>query len=159
RPSEARSSRECSPSTGIRHRPARARPRPVSARCREDRRRALLLQRHRRGTRHRTPGPPSHLPAAATRCKGCSGTERALSPRTEFFMNSLRGAFPIAVASSIGAVLLYGLAGSLQAQASPPAVTLFENVRIFDGTNGRLSGPSHVLVRGNRIERISTTPI
>jgi imidazolonepropionase-like amidohydrolase len=73
-------------------------------------------------------------------------------------MNSLRVGFPIAVASSIGAVLLHALA-SLHAQASPPAVTLFENVRIFDGTNGRLSGPSHVLVRGNRIERISATPI
>jgi len=38
-------------------------------------------------------------------------------------------------------------------------VTLFENVRIFDGTNGRLSDPSSVLVRGHRIERISATPI
>ena len=74
-------------------------------------------------------------------------------------MNSLREPIAFAVASSIGAVLLYGLTGSLHAQASPPAVTLFDNVRIFDGTNGRLSGPSHVLVRGNRIERISATPI
>ena len=39
------------------------------------------------------------------------------------------------------------------------AVTLFQNVRIFDGKSGRLPGPSHVLVRGNRIERISATPI
>src|SRR5215831_13320340 len=41
----------------------------------------------------------------------------------------------------------------------PPPVTLFQNVRIFDGTSSRLSGPSYVLVRGNRIERISVTPI
>jgi imidazolonepropionase-like amidohydrolase len=40
---------------------------------------------------------------------------------------------------------------------SPPV--LFENVRIFDGKSAALSGPSHVLVRGNVIERISTAPI
>jgi imidazolonepropionase-like amidohydrolase len=39
------------------------------------------------------------------------------------------------------------------------AVTHFQNVRIFDGKSGRVSGPSHVLVRGNVIERISATPI
>jgi imidazolonepropionase-like amidohydrolase len=36
---------------------------------------------------------------------------------------------------------------------------LIQNVRIFDGTGRQLSGPSHVLVRGNRIERISSAPI
>lgn len=39
------------------------------------------------------------------------------------------------------------------------AITLFQNVRIFDGTGTQLSAPSFVLVRGNRIEKISTTPI
>jgi imidazolonepropionase-like amidohydrolase len=38
-------------------------------------------------------------------------------------------------------------------------VTLFQNVRIFDGRNATLSGPSDVLIRGNIIERISTSPI
>jgi imidazolonepropionase-like amidohydrolase len=38
-----------------------------------------------------------------------------------------------------------------------PPVTLFRDVRVFNGKE--LSGPSHVLVRGNLIERISTTPI
>jgi imidazolonepropionase-like amidohydrolase len=38
-------------------------------------------------------------------------------------------------------------------------VTVFRNVRIFDGKSGALSGPSSVLVRGNRIERISTGPV
>lgn len=42
------------------------------------------------------------------------------------------------------------------AQAGAQA-TLFRNVRIFDGKSATLSGPSGVLVRGNRIERISTT--
>jgi imidazolonepropionase-like amidohydrolase len=43
----------------------------------------------------------------------------------------------------------------------PPsgAVVAFENVRVFDGISGQLSGPSNVLVRGNTIERISTAPI
>ncbi|RDI97514.1 amidohydrolase family protein [Dyella solisilvae] len=46
--------------------------------------------------------------------------------------------------------------GSTPAQ---PAQVLFENVRIFDGTGAALSGPANVLVRGNRIERISTGPV
>jgi imidazolonepropionase-like amidohydrolase len=40
-----------------------------------------------------------------------------------------------------------------------PATVLFENVRVFDGKAGSLSAPTNVLVRGNVIERISTTPI
>jgi imidazolonepropionase-like amidohydrolase len=45
---------------------------------------------------------------------------------------------------------------ALHAQAP---VTLFQNVRIFDGTSAALSAPSNVLVRGNRIEKISPDPI
>src|SRR5215471_18195306 len=37
--------------------------------------------------------------------------------------------------------------------------TLFQKVRIFDGKSSDLSAPSNVLVRANRIERISTSPI
>jgi imidazolonepropionase-like amidohydrolase len=37
--------------------------------------------------------------------------------------------------------------------------TLFQNVRIFDGHSSSLSAPSNVLVRGNKIEQISTSPI
>ena len=39
------------------------------------------------------------------------------------------------------------------------AVTVIENVRIFDGTHPSLSAPSNVLIRGNVIEKISTGPI
>ncbi|MEI7745723.1 MAG: amidohydrolase family protein [Chloroflexota bacterium] len=39
--------------------------------------------------------------------------------------------------------------------AAPGPVTLFQNVRVFDGKGGAVSGPSDVLVRGNKIERIS----
>ncbi len=47
------------------------------------------------------------------------------------------------------------------ASATPAggAVTLFQNVRIFDGKSSALSAPSNVLVRGNTIERIATGPI
>jgi imidazolonepropionase-like amidohydrolase len=54
------------------------------------------------------------------------------------------------------AVCLYTLA---PAAAQQGAVTVFENVRIFDGKSPTLSPPSNVLVRGNIIERISTAPI
>ena len=38
-------------------------------------------------------------------------------------------------------------------------MTLFENVRIFDGKSGAISAVSNVLVKGNTIERISAAPI
>ncbi len=47
----------------------------------------------------------------------------------------------------------------LLAQSPPPAAVVFENVRIFNGTSGQLSGPSNVLVVGNIIKTISSTPI
>ncbi len=47
----------------------------------------------------------------------------------------------------------------LAASGEPRSVTLFQNVRIFPGKGTELSGPSHVLVRGNQIEKISTLPI
>ena len=47
-----------------------------------------------------------------------------------------------------------------RAQNAPSeAATLFQNVRVFDGKSAELSGPSNVLVRGNTIERISTSSI
>jgi imidazolonepropionase-like amidohydrolase len=49
-------------------------------------------------------------------------------------------------------------AGELVRGAQMP-VTLFTDVRIFDGRHGALSGPLHVLVKGNRIARVSATPI
>ncbi|MCK1655605.1 amidohydrolase family protein [Bradyrhizobium sp. 149] len=39
------------------------------------------------------------------------------------------------------------------------AVTVFEDVRIFDGRSHALSAPSNVLIRGNIIERIAIAPI
>jgi imidazolonepropionase-like amidohydrolase len=49
----------------------------------------------------------------------------------------------------------------LQPPATPVSgqLTLFQNVRVFDGKTAALSAPSNVLVKGNAIERISTSPI
>lgn len=54
------------------------------------------------------------------------------------------------------ALLLAGLVAGIPAAAG---AVLFENVRIFDGQSGQLSGPSNVLVTGNLITTISTAPI
>ncbi|MGO8836905.1 MAG: amidohydrolase family protein [Limisphaerales bacterium] len=50
---------------------------------------------------------------------------------------------------------------ALNAQTPSPAaaVTLFTNVRVFDGKSAALSAPENVLVRGNKIEKISAQPI
>ncbi len=45
------------------------------------------------------------------------------------------------------------------AQTTVSGTTLFQNVRIFDGSSKSLSAQSNVLVRGIRIERISSAPI
>ncbi len=48
-----------------------------------------------------------------------------------------------------------------QQPAAPvkPGTTLFENVRVFDGTSAQLSPPSNVLVVDNTIRTISPGPI
>ncbi|MGL3208985.1 amidohydrolase family protein [Bradyrhizobium sp. BR 1433] len=51
------------------------------------------------------------------------------------------------------------LVALLPAQAQQDGDVLFQNVRIFDGRNGALSGPSNVLIRNNKIEKISTAAI
>ena len=57
-------------------------------------------------------------------------------------------------------LMVAGLPSSVRSEAAAPsAATLFQNVRIFDGKSSALSAPSHVLVRGNKIERISTATI
>ncbi len=71
--------------------------------------------------------------------------------------------------SLVSAAILIGLCQAGLAQKEPEApgsapaarteLTLFQNVRIFDGKSALLSEPSHVLVRGNQIERISRAPI
>jgi imidazolonepropionase-like amidohydrolase len=52
-----------------------------------------------------------------------------------------------------------GAGAAPSAPAATGAITLFQNVRIFDGKSRTPSGPSNVLVRGNKIERIAAGPI
>jgi hypothetical protein len=61
----------------------------------------------------------------------------------------------------VNAVLIVGcfLAPVVVAQDQPSTGVIFENVRIFNGTADRLSGPSNVLTVGNIIRTISSTPI
>lgn len=66
-------------------------------------------------------------------------------------------AFAVAVAFAVAQERGKPAAVPSPAQSGP--VTLISNVRIFDGRKGELSAPSHVLVRGNVVEKISTTPI
>ncbi|WP_338827416.1 metal-dependent hydrolase family protein [Bradyrhizobium sp. 27S5] len=71
-------------------------------------------------------------------------------------MSDLSKSFGVpALIASIGLSLL----GSLPAQAQQNTGVLFQNVRVFDGKNGALSGPSNVLIRNNKIEKISTAAI
>lgn len=58
-------------------------------------------------------------------------------------------------------MLLTPPVSDVHAQDAPPTAisTLFQNVRVFDGTGSPLSSPSNVLVNGNIIERISTAAI
>src|SRR5262245_64679413 len=58
-----------------------------------------------------------------------------------------------------GAVAVASLNATSVGAQERSAVTVIENVRIFDGTHPSLSAPSNVLIRGNIIERISTSPI
>ncbi|WP_422389112.1 amidohydrolase family protein [Bradyrhizobium septentrionale] len=71
-------------------------------------------------------------------------------------MSDLSKSFGVpALIASIGLSLL----GPLPAQAQQDTGVLFQNVRVFDGKNGALSGPSNVLIRNNKIEKISTAAI
>lgn len=63
-------------------------------------------------------------------------------------------------------VIPFSVMNVAQAQSPAPSVannsgsvTLFSNVRIFDGKSDKLSEPKNVLVRGNKIEKISSQPI
>lgn len=57
--------------------------------------------------------------------------------------------------------LAVGFAFAARARSAEPQVSalLFENVRVFDGVSDRLSPPSNVLVVGNTVRTVSTTPI
>ncbi len=56
--------------------------------------------------------------------------------------------------------LLLSVGVAVRAQELPSKqVVLFENVRVLDVMKGELTGPRHVLISGNTIEKISVDPI
>jgi imidazolonepropionase-like amidohydrolase len=59
---------------------------------------------------------------------------------------------------TVTALLAFSSPSSGYAQPSQITV-LFQNVRVFDGRNATLSAPANVLVRGNKIERMTTADI
>jgi imidazolonepropionase-like amidohydrolase len=61
--------------------------------------------------------------------------------------------------TAVLAWIVLSLAAWPPARAQQSPAVLFQNVRIFDGKNATLSTPSNVLVRDNKIERISTAAI
>jgi imidazolonepropionase-like amidohydrolase len=60
---------------------------------------------------------------------------------------------------ALGLSQLVALKSPAQTETPQPKTTLFQNVRIFDGKSDKLSEPMNVLVRGNKIEKISAQPI
>jgi imidazolonepropionase-like amidohydrolase len=88
-------------------------------------------------------------------------------------MSDTRRIRPAVYAAAIGMTVGMGFAGLAAAHdvdievsgldpivtAAAEDATLFQNVRVFDGSSPDLSPPSNVLVRGNKIERIATGEI
>lgn len=75
--------------------------------------------------------------------------------RVDHFM--LTAAVSLAVTALLPVASAQGQAAAAQAPTTTSAV--FENVRVFDGVSGRLTGPSNVLVVGNVITSITSAPI
>jgi imidazolonepropionase-like amidohydrolase len=74
-------------------------------------------------------------------------------------MSGLRKPAEIFGIAAVLASIVMSLAAWPPAQAQQSPAVLFQNVRIFDGKNGALSPPSNVLVRNNKIEKISAAAI
>jgi imidazolonepropionase-like amidohydrolase len=61
-------------------------------------------------------------------------------------------------ATFVAIALGISIPGQAQQPQATENATLFVNVRVFDGKSATLTAPSSVLVKGNMIERISTSP-
>ncbi len=71
---------------------------------------------------------------------------------------SRRGFF-LGAGAALAGLGLTGSVSPAKAQGTQTRGVLFENVRIFDGVADRLSAPSNVLVVGNVVKTVSTSPI
>src|SRR4051794_40673264 len=79
---------------------------------------------------------------------------RVLGGRSGVPLKEWPGAFKLlTVVAALSSVPV--LLPLLPAQAQQGGAVLFQNVRIFDGKSDTLSASSNVLVRANRIEKIS----
>ena len=74
-------------------------------------------------------------------------------------MSGLRKPAEIFGIAAVLASIVMSLAAWPPARAQQSPAVLFQNVRIFDGKSGALSPPSNVLVRNNKIEKISAAAI
>jgi imidazolonepropionase-like amidohydrolase len=77
----------------------------------------------------------------------------------------LAGRISVLAGALAALAMVLGAGPAARADQAPPAAaadnaaTLFQNVRIFNGKSGVLSGPSNVLVSGKVIQKISSSPI
>jgi imidazolonepropionase-like amidohydrolase len=94
-------------------------------------------------------------PPAAPICQCCDPALNVFTRRANTRLS--RRGFVAEIVAAAGLGIAARSAPALAQSAQPPAI-LFENVRIFDGTADRLSGPSHVLVTGSTITRIADGP-
>jgi imidazolonepropionase-like amidohydrolase len=74
-------------------------------------------------------------------------------------MTCLRKSRKVAKNLAVLASFVLSLSTSPPVRAQQAGATLFENVRIFDGKSDAVSGPTSVLIRGNKIEKISATAV
>lgn len=56
-------------------------------------------------------------------------------------------------------LLSSALGASLACAQNAPPATLYQNVRVFDGASEKLTAPTNVLIVGNKIKTISSSPI
>ena len=74
-------------------------------------------------------------------------------------LSSFAGICLLAAAAAAQAPQATSTGAGAGAPAGAEPQTLFRDVRVFDGVHEQLSAPSSVLVRGNRIVRVSAAPI
>jgi imidazolonepropionase-like amidohydrolase len=74
-------------------------------------------------------------------------------------MICLRKSPKVAKNLAVLASIVLSLSASPAVRAQQAGAILFENVRIFDGKGDTVSGPTNVLIKGNKIEKISATAV
>lgn len=90
-------------------------------------------------------------------CKCCDPALQALTNRMNADFS--RRSFFLGVGALMASLGLTGMPTTARAKAALSQGVSFEGVRIFDGRSDALSAVSNVLVVGNIIKQISTTPI